>query len=150
MFLECDCFLGEDWLERIYDFTSSSGGFWSAGSVYDNEKANLLTQVANTHLNGGIALYATSNVFFRKFLIRSANHFSKYLKVKPNLPYDYYLRMYVEDSFNTDRHNRYYWNFVKRQFLICNLIFNYSPARDSELNVLDLKKRHNFAILHKK
>jgi len=150
LFLECDCFFGENWLEKIYNFTKYSGGFWIAGSVYDNEKTNLSNQVANTHLNGGISLYATSNSYFRNFMEESLRDFFQYVLAKPNIPYDYFIKQRIDDCFDTDIENRYYWNFVKRQYIKCNLICNYSPKRDQRLDLNYLRKRHNFSIMHKK
>jgi len=153
LFLECDCYLSEDWLEKIYQYSRNSGSFWISGATYDGHNLATYHDIANQHLNGGVCLYATGCdqlVNFMKFCFNLLPDYVKYyLK---GIPYDYLIYKIIEDYFNYDDNHKELWQFIKRKYIVNNLIYNYSTnsSHDTNIDVLSLAKKYSFAIIHKK
>lgn len=147
LFLECDCYFGESWLERICNFVNSSGGFWISGALYDGKTKH--SKEIQNHINGGVALYATGNPFFLKFIKFCADKFYFFVEKEKYLAYDCYIRNTIDNyySFSTDLETI---KFINRQYVFNNLIFNYSTMEEIEINNDSIKNRYNYAILHKK
>jgi len=153
LFLECDCYLTDEWLERIYNYTRFSGSFWISGSIYDGYNEATYSNIVNQHLNGGICLYATGCSTFIRFMDFCFNLLPSYiLNVMDHMPYDYVIYQIIEDYFNFDDSHRLLWQFIKRNYSINNLIYNYSTkdSHDTNVKVSDIIKKYNPAIIHKK
>lgn len=151
LFLECDCFLSENWLERVYNYVLHSGGFWISGATYDGKNDFVNSTQYNSHINGGVCLYKTGDGFFQGLLNYLFHMFPMYIKkYTENLPYDFYLKYAIEYHYDHDKNNREFWQFVKRQYLKTNLITNYTAPEDTRANVNEILNKHNCAIIHKK
>lgn len=151
LLLECDIFLSKGWISKIHNYVENSNGFWVAGSMYDGQNTCSIHHVLNTHVNGGVGLYATGNPLFKKFI-----DFCYYIAPQivksdgPNLPYDYLIRLIIEKNYDTDIANKPIWQFIKRQYTHTNHIINYSPNHHKSLEISFIEKLYNYTILHKK
>lgn len=153
LFLECDCYLSEDWLEKIYQYSRYTGSFWVSGSTYDGYNTAPYHDITNQHLNGGICLYATGCEQFVSFMVFCFNLLPDYVKYYlRGVPYDYLIYKIIEDYFNYDSNHKEMWQFIKRKYIVNNLIYNYSTnsSYDTDLDISYLTKKYNFAIVHKK
>lgn len=153
LFLECDCYLSEDWLEKIDYYTKYSGSFWISGSTYDGYNMSPYHDIANQHLNGGVCLYATGCEPFLNFMKFCFNLLPEYVKYYLNIiPYDYLIYKIIEDYFNYDDTHKEIWQFIKRKYIVNNLIYNYSTnsTYDTNIDLSDIAKKYSFAIVHKK
>lgn len=152
LFLECDVFFGENWIEKIYNYVESSNGFWISGSTYDGVEAEKEASNAaiNNHINGGVCLYATKNTSFQKFIKFCHKSFYCYMKINKNLPYDFIIFHIINDYFDYDTENRKIWKFIKRNYIKNNLVFNFSTKKDIEEKIESIQKKYNFVLLHKK
>jgi hypothetical protein len=153
LFLECDCYLSEDWLEKIYQYSRYTGSFWISGSTYDGYNMAQYHDVANQHLNGGICLYATGCeqfINFMKFCFNLLPDYVKYYLI--GVPYDYLIYKIIEDYFNYDDNHKEIWQFIKRKYIVNNLIYNYSTnsVHDTGISVSHITKKYSAAIIHKK
>jgi hypothetical protein len=144
LFLECDCILRNDWLKKIYQYTEYAGGFWISGGCYGVPNSENLYSTLNTHINGGVALYATGNNFLLRFLQHCDKLFPYFLALDPTLAYDYYIRLLI-DIYSQTRDNDNI-RFINRQYLINNLILNYSTHTLDKANH-NLSK-YDYAIAH--
>lgn len=151
LFLECDVFLSEDWISNIDKYVESANGFWVSGSVYDGQNIDTIHDVLNSHINGGVGLYATGNTQFQKFMKFCYDHFPDYVNNKSsNLPYDFLIKMVIDDGFNQKDYYDNIWSFIRRQYHVNNHIFNYSTKKDAEINNEEIAKLYNYSIIHKK
>lgn len=153
LFLECDCYLSDDWIERIYNYSRFIGSFWISGALYDGMNMFNLHDIANQHINGGVCLYATGCATLINFMKFCFNLLPEYvLNYMDHIPYDYLIYKIIEDYFDFDDHNREIWQFIKRHYISNNLIYNYSTKSktDTQATVASLLNKHNYAILHKK
>jgi hypothetical protein len=153
LFLECDCYLSEDWLEKIYQYSRYAGSFWVSGSTYDGYNMATYHDIANQHLNGGVCLYATGCDQFINFMKFCFNLLPDYVKYYlKGMPYDYLIYKSIEDYFNYDDKHKEIWQFIKRKYVVNNLIYNYSTnsAYDTSIDVSYITKKYSAAIIHKK
>jgi hypothetical protein len=153
LFLECDCYLSEDWLEKIYQYSRHSGSFWISGSTYDGYNMAAYHDISNQHLNGGICLYATGCQEFINFMKFCFNLLPDYVKYYlKGIPYDYLIYKIIEDYFNYDDQHKEIWQFIKRKYIVNNLIYNYSTnsTYDTSIGLSYITKKHSTAIVHKK
>ena len=159
LFLECDCYFGNNWANRLKGFVRYSGDFWICGSIYDGTEQKIkdvgskrLT-VMNTHINGGTALYATGNKEFLKFLHLSENYLKSYVQeVNPKVAYDYFIKESLDCLFTLfiDPNNIKVAKFINRKYLVNNLILNYSDKASENVEISDINETYDYAILHKK
>ena len=152
LFLECDCYLSNDWLKRIYKYTRFSGSFWISGATYDGHNRLKHGDILNQHINGGVCLYATGCPIFKKFIDFCFDLVPSYISVSNYLPYDYIIYKIIEDHFNKNDANKILWQFIKRQYTKNNLIYNYSTKNDHDIKkkISDIIELYNPAIVHKK
>lgn len=153
LFLECDCYLSKDWLEKIYQYSRNSGSFWISGATYDGHNLATYHDIANQHLNGGICLYATGCEQFTNFMKFCFNLLPDYVKYYlKEIPYDYLIYKIIEDYFNYDDNHKEIWQFIKRKYIVNNLIYNYSTnsAYDTSIDISYIRKKYSAAIVHKK
>jgi hypothetical protein len=153
LFLECDCYLSQDWLEKIYQYSKNSGSFWISGSTYDGYNMATYHDISNQHLNGGICLYATGCQEFTNFMKFCFNLLPDYVKYYlKGIPYDYLIYKIIEDYFNYDDKHKELWQFIKRKYTVNNLIYNYSTnsTYDTSIDLSYITKKYSAAIVHKK
>lgn len=153
LFLECDCYLSEDWLEKIYQYSRHTGSFWISGSTYDGYNMATYHDITNQHLNGGVCLYATGCDQFINFMKFCFNLLPDYVKYYlKGMPYDYLIYKVIEDYFNYDDQHKEIWQFIKRKYTVNNLIYNYSTnsSYDTSIDVSYITKKYSAAIIHKK
>lgn len=151
LFLECDCILLDNWLERIYYYCKYSSSFWISGAVYDGDNLEPYHSIVNQHLNGGVCLYATGNNFVLKFMQMCFELLPIYVeKFNKDIPYDYCIYQIIEDYFNFDHTNRKLWQYIKRHYVANNLLINYSTDKDKNIDIELVQKNYNPAIIHKK
>lgn len=153
LFLECDCYIADDWIQKLYNYTRFGGSFWISGSVYDGMNVFGYHDIANQHLNGGVCLYATGCAAFISFMKFCFNLLPEYVSnYMDNIPYDYLIYKIIEDYFDFDDNNRKIWQFIKRQYTHNNMIYNYSTKSKTDLqeDIVSISNKYNFAIIHKK
>lgn len=151
LFLECDCILLDNWLHRIYYYVEYSGQFWISGSSYDGFNIEPYHHIVNQHINGGTGLYATGNKNFINFINCCFDLLPFYVeKYSKGIPYDYCIYQIIEDYFNFDHSNRSLWQFIKKNYLLNNLIMNYSTIKDISVDISLITKKYSPAIIHKK
>lgn len=151
LFLECDIFLNEDWLHNIHHYVNNANGFWISGSVYDGQNTENIENILNSHANGGVGLYATGNIQFQKFMRFCYDSFPSYVENKSsNLPYDFLIKMVIDDQFNSKNYHDNIWSFIRRQYNINNHIFNYSTKKDIVVENSEIARLYNYSIVHKK
>lgn len=158
LFLECDCYFGNNWIDRLKNFVKYSGDFWICGSIFDgvldyqHTTFNTRVDIINTHINGGTALYATGNEDFVKFLEISEEYLKAYVKeVNAKVPYDHFIRESLDISFRLFmKQNSTIARFINRKYLVNNLILNYSNPESKNIEISEIEKMYDFAVLHKK
>jgi hypothetical protein len=151
LFLECDCTIIDNWLERLYNYCRFSGQFWISGAWYDGLNMDPYHSIVNQHINGGSGIYATGNPGFISFIKFCFHLLTVYVdKYSKNLPYDYCIYQIIEDYFNFDHDNRQLWQFIKRNYIHNNIIVNYSNPKDIDIDIKYIINKYNPAILHQK
>src|SRR6056300_1016908 len=151
LFLECDVFFEERWLEQLYNYCLYSGNFWISGSKNYGYNTQHIHNVANQHLNGGVALYATGNNNLQSWLSFCKRIFPIYIEHRlQNMPYDYLLYFTIHDFCNYDINNHNIWHFIKNHYVFNNLIFNLSSIYSKDIKIAEFRKLYPFYILHKK
>ena len=151
LFLECDCFLSEDWIDKIYNYVKFSGGFWVSGAVYDGVNNDVLDSLLNSHINGGTCLYKTSDESFQDFIKFCFDMLPIFVKLhNENMPYDFYIKFLIDYHFDHDLKNRSIWQFIRRLYTKNNLITNYSTKNDIKEDVEKIFEKYNCAVIHKK
>lgn len=148
LLLETDCLLAKDWLEKLVNYTEHCNGFWISGATYDGGMYSSDELMLN-HING-VALYATGNTYFQIFM----KYFDQYLRESiknndPFLAYDWAMKIFINENLKSEE-NHLLWKFIKRNYLVNNLIFNYSLKEDEIYQEEKIMKIYNYAILHKK
>lgn len=154
LFLECDCFLSQNWMTQIYDYCNSQQ-FLISGSQYDGYNPQKYSSLLNSHINGGTGLYATANKTFQGFARFCEDLLPLYVKYyEPDLPYDYLLKLIMEHHFDreTNPANKKIWTYLKKHYLFTSLILNYSSTSidDTSLRLDEINRHYEYAILHKK
>ena len=68
------------------------------------------------------------------------------------IPYDYLIYKIIEDYFNYDDNHKHIWQFIKRQYIVNNLIYNYSTSSEHDVStsIASIQRCYNFAVVHKK
>lgn len=153
LFLECDCFFIDGWLEATYNYVKHSGGFWISGGLYDglqdlNSKKN---DLINCHINGGVCLYKTGDVNFQNFVLFCKILLPNYLKhIDFSLPYDYLMKCVIDYHFDNKLDQRELWKFIRRQYIHNNIISNLSSKKDMDIDSVAFFKKYGNLIIHKK
>lgn len=153
LFLETDCLLGEDWLNRLHNYVEYANGFLISGGLYDGEVFTKAGSVMMSHINGGTALYATGDLILQKLIEFLDLFLQKQVTHKfSSLAYDYALKLLIDYKINHNRNVDEFllWKFINRNYLPCKLIINHSTNVDSTTNNEQIIKKYNYAILHKK
>jgi hypothetical protein len=154
LFLETDCILNTNWLNKINLYIKSANGFLISGATYDGVVFSKAGSAMMNHINGGTAMYATSNYIFQIIIgllsrfLHEQIHFNS-----PGLAYDYALKILIDNNLNNyalDYKTRELWQFINRNYIPTKLVINCSTKKDTNLNVETLSKKYDFAILHKK
>lgn len=149
LFLECDVVFGNNWLERIYNYTRFSDCFWVSGATYSGKHLQNLSSIVSRHINGGICLYATSNPYFLRFVNFCFNMTPLYIKHHmDHMPYDYIIYQIIEDFYDFDHDNREICQFIVNQYKTNNLILNYSTNSDIDVDINEIQKKYNPALIH--
>lgn len=147
LLLETDCFLSQDWIEKIISYTENSNGFLISGATYDGS-VHSTDPTMNSHING-VALYATGSAIFQSVM----EHFEEYLiesiKNCPNLAYDWAFKIFLDKNLQK-KENHYFWKFINRNYVCNKFIINCCLRQDKYLCDKKLMDLYNYAILHKK
>ena len=154
LMLETDCILGEDWLQRLYNYTRHSNGFLVSGATYDGSVFAKAGSTMLNHINGGTALYATGHLVLQGLVSVLSIFLQNQIKnTMPGLAYDYALKILIDNNLNNisiSSEKRSIWKFINRNYLPCKHIINCSTPPDKTLDTSLLYKQYNYAILHKK
>lgn len=151
LFLECDCFLSNKWIDILHSYVTCSGGFWISGAVYDGDNKIVLDSLLNSHINGGVCLYKTSDICFQNFMQLCFDMMPIYIKYSSErMPYDFFVKYIIDYHFDNDIKNRNIWQFIRRQYTKNNLITNYSTKNDIKEDVDKIFQKYNCTIIHKK
>lgn len=152
LLLECDSYLIDDWIKKIYDYVEYANGFWISGSNYDGNNQLNMTDILYNHINGGVGIYATGCDIFNQFLNLCFQLLPLYVKERSGIPYDYCIYETIQRGFDHDLQNRFLWNYIRRQYTTNNLIYNYSTSRicDREQSLDQIISAYSPAIIHKK
>lgn len=154
LFLETDCLLGANWLDRFCNYVKYANGFLVSGATYDGSVFTKAGSAMMNHINGGTALYSTSNPVLMKLLQILSNFLQTQIAHSmPGLAYDYALKLLIDTGINNSYENesdRLIWQFINRHYLPCKLMINCSTPPDSNINTNILQDKYNPAILHKK
>lgn len=151
LYLECDCFLNYQWIEHLFNYVNSSGGFWISGAIYDGKNNFASNNLVNSHLNGGICLYKTSDNCFQSFMKLCLDMLPTYIiSYNEKIPYDMYIKYLIDYHFDNDLTNRDIWQFIRRQYVHNNLILNYSTKNDKNIDVDSIFNLYQCSIIHKK
>lgn len=148
LLLEPDCIVTPNWLERLSDYVRHSGGFWIAGALYDgNTHPSYWTDEGlSRHING-VALYATGDESFQKFLQLFERFLRNRVLTSPYAGYDHMLNVMIQENLKTGDE---LWRFANRNYIHTQLIVNYSRDCDKDIPNENIKKKYDYAILHKK
>jgi hypothetical protein len=148
LLIETDCFLSENWVEKIYNYTKYVGGFWISGATYDGRTNFWGNRIMFEHING-VALYATSNIDFISFLKKFEEYFVFIVTQNKFWGYDFAIRAMV-NYFLEDANCSYYWRIVNRNIITTQFIINSSSSVDNVSMEKEIKSAYDYAILHKK
>lgn len=156
LLLECDCYFGEDWLRRIAHYTNNYGGFLISGAVYlgNYEADKKIHDTINTHINGGICLYATGNNFFKKYIQFCRDKMPEIVR-KSNMgdiAYDFGIKIMIDDYYNdaTLLQEREFFQFIRQKYVVNSLIGNFSNKSCEYMTLEEIQSKYNFALLHRK
>jgi hypothetical protein len=149
LFLETDVFFGESWLHNIYYYCLHNI-FWVSGAANDCQHLQNSRSIHSEHINGGVCLYATGNQSFQSWIKFCHQVLPFYVKHRlSGIPYDYLLLWVIKDFYDIDRKNRFIWQYILRQYIKNNLIYNYSdPNQTHDLH--NIQKHYKYSLLHKK
>jgi hypothetical protein len=146
LLVETDCHFSTNWIEKLYNYTSHSGGFWISGATYDGHMSLWENRSLCDHLNG-VALYATGSSDFKTFLRMFDVFFIDYVRnVNKVAGYDYCIRLMI-DYYQKNVPHEYYWKFAERNMDRTNLIINCSTPCDSFMKGT-ITNLYDYAILH--
>ena len=153
LFLECDCILLDNWLDKIYNYCLTSGPFMISGSQYDGHCYMKYYDINNQHINGGICLYSTGNQILNQYMDFCLDSVPLYVRrISQNMPYDYTIYYVLENNYDYNLSNREILKFIKKNILKNNLICNYcnNIPQDIDFPVSEIIKRYQPAIIHQK
>jgi hypothetical protein len=151
LFLECDCFLANNWIDKLYNYVNFSGGFWISGAVYDGLNKIVLDSLLNSHINGGVCLYKTSDTCFQNLMQLCFDIMPIYVRSSnERMPYDFFIKHIIDYHFDNDLNNRIIWQFIRRQYTKNNFIINYSTKNDIKESTEKIFQKYDCAIVHKK
>jgi hypothetical protein len=154
LLLETDCFFKPLWLSKLQDFINASNGFWISGATYDGVVPCRPDSEMSTHINGGIALYATGNESFQKFMSQSEDFLIERIKSGLiGLAYDINIKAYIDylikyriDTIEDILASK----FILRQYLPNKIIGNFSSPMDIGTSLEQIEMLYNYYIVHKK
>jgi hypothetical protein len=154
LFLECDCYLAPDWIDKISNFVANQQ-FLICGAQYDGYNNNQYFSLLNNHLNGGTSICATGNKVLQGFLEFCEHCISIYPKYyNHDLPYDCLINLILQKHFDMEdnKSNKEIITYIKKHYLPTSLIINYSTKNIDDLNksLEEIKTQYNYAIIHKK
>lgn len=151
LFLECDCFLSNNWISPLVDYVKYAGGFWISGAVCDGHNNLNIEHIVNQHNNGGICLYNTGNILFHNFIRFAYDLLPTYIEYyNTKTPYDFFIKQIIDYHFNEDKTNRKIWQFIRRQYVFNNLLTNYSTVNDINESTSCIFNTYKCSIIHKK
>lgn len=153
LFLECDCLLLPNWLDRINKYCNHSGSFLISGSQYDGHNFMRYYDINSQHMNGGICLYATSSDILNKYMDYCFDSVPLYVKhISKNMPYDYTIYYVLENNYDYDLTNREIFKFLKKNFVPNTIMCNYANNMSEDINISieNVIAKHNPCIIHKK
>ena len=154
LLLETDCFLKSLWLSKLRNFIDTSNGFWISGATYDGVVPFKADSEMSTHINGGIALYATGNKTFQKFMSQSEIFLIERIKSGlTGLAYDVNIKTYIDyliKNYTDTTENILVSKFILRQYLPNKIIGNFSSPADSGTSLEQIQTLYNYYIIHKK
>ena len=155
LFLETDCILGTDWIDKIYNYTKYSNGFLISGAIYDGEVFVKAGSAMMTHINGGSGLYATHHELLHtlcdltsKFIIDQVAN-----DKMPGLAYDYAIKLLIDYQLNNTtakNKQRQFWQFINRNYIANKLIINCCTEHDQGVDIDYINVKYNPAVLHTK
>ena len=154
LLLETDCFLKPLWLSKLKDFIDASNGFWISGATYDGIVPFKADSEMSTHINGGVALYATGNKAFQKFMSQSEDFLTERIRMGlTGLAYDINIKAYIDylikhhiDTIEDILASK----FILRQYLPNKIIGNFSSPMDISTPLEQIQTLYNYYIVHKK
>lgn len=154
LLLETDCLLSENWINNLYHYSKYANGFLISGALYDGLVFTKAGSAMMNHINGGTALYATSNNILQKVMDLLSIFLQKQIQNNmPGLAYDYALKLLIDHNINNTYNNpnaRIIWQFINRHYLPSKHIINCSTDSDASIDHNILMNRYNYSILHKK
>jgi len=154
LFLETDCFLREGWIEKVKNFCEHANGFWISGSKYNGSVVCNTDpmKLISTHLNGGVCLYATGDIFFQQFVKLYEEFLIISIKEAMNYPYDYIIPIMINtyQILNYDKNCQAFCKFVEKMYRDNNIISNYSTNQDVKTDINQIYRLFNSYIVHKK
>jgi hypothetical protein len=156
LFLECDCYFGKDWLSRIYNYTNNYGGFLISGALYlsNYDTHKNINDIINSHINGGICLYATGGAFFQKFMEFCYDKMPEIIRTNHmgDVAYDCGIKMIIDQYFNDANliNEREFFHFIRQKYVANSLIGNFSNKSCEYMTVEQIQKKYNFALIHRK
>jgi hypothetical protein len=153
LFLESDCFLGDNWLDRVDGYVQNANGFLISGAIYDGNMFVKSNSTMMNHINGGTALYATGSSVLQNLIKIFSLFLEKQISAGMEyMAYDYALKLFIDNGIDTATRQdaRKIWHFIYRNYVPNKLILNYSAEQDSNNHHVNIFKKHNYAILHKK
>jgi len=156
LFLECDCYFGKDWLRRIEQYTNNYGGFLISGAIYlgNYEVDKKIHDIINSHINGGICLYATGISFFQKYMKFCHDKMPEIIRKSSmgDVAYDFGLKMIMDDYYNDPIliQEREFFQFVRQKYVVNSLIGNFSNKACEYMKLEEIQDKYNFALIHRK
>lgn len=150
LMLECDTFFSRNWFREINGYVEHANGFWVSGSLYYGKNGSDIYDTLNTHINGGVCLYATGCSQFQIFMDFCYSELEKYVSFGiVNLPYDFLIKMVIDDQLKNKERNAIA-QFINQQYVSNKLIVNYSARSDRLECNQEIERLYNYSLLHKK
>jgi hypothetical protein len=148
LLLETDCSVDPDWLILLSKYVENAGGFWISGSLfYGSGFTPYWLNPTLVHSLNGVALYATGNTDFQKFISVFDNWLSNKVDVVNYMAYDHGLYAMIYEYIQKAEE---YWLYAFRNYVSNPFIINLSPDYITNINKNELKKKYNYAVLHMK
>lgn len=154
LFLETDCILKPNWLDKIHSYVQNSNGFLISGATYDGDvRAVEQNKHLITHLNGGTSIYHSKHPVLQKLYKYLTLFLPQYI-VKDNCKtaYDYAVKVLIDNNLydpNTSDIDLQIWKFINRFYIKNSLIGNYSIEKQAQ-SLSDIDRMYGFYIIHKK
>jgi hypothetical protein len=154
LFLESDCFLRKNWLNKINEYCLHANGFWVSGSKYMGciyNPPDELSLIVN-HINGGVCLYNTGDSNLQSFMYLLENFLKIVVQTAYGYPYDYMipLLLHTYEKLNYDENCHMFTKYIRKYYQDNSIIANFSTTKDSEISINDIYAKYNPYIVHKK